>query len=180
MGIQIKSQRKDNCSIPPTEYNGNIYSGHSGNTESLNSNFCSVFTTRSCDECRRIEEASFPPISHINIDVNRVQLLLENLNVQKSTGPDCIPVRLCCPHISIIYIQQGCIPTEWNHANMVSIFKKSNQSMPSHYRPVSLTNIHCKQLQHIVYSHIFITIIYFAMHSNAFVKTDHHVKCNCF
>ena len=35
------------------------------------------------------------------------------------------------------------------------MFEKENHSLPSNYRPVSLTNICCKLLEHTIYSHIF-------------------------
>jgi len=161
----IKSQRKDNCSIPPIKHNGNIYSDHSSKAEALNDYFCSVFTTESCDELPSFQETPFPPITSINIDVNGVQRLLQNLNAQKSTGPDCIPARLlkelslelspALTHIFQASIQQGHVPTEWKNANIVPIFKKGSHSTPSNYRPVSLTSVCCKQLEHIIYSHIF-------------------------
>ena len=112
-----------------------------------------------------IDSVPFPSILPINISVNGVQQLLGNLNVHKSTGPDCIPARLLkelsmelAPALSHIFqasLQQGCIPTEWKKANIVPIFKKGNRSLPSNYRPVSLTSICCKQLEHIIFSHIF-------------------------
>ena len=142
-GLWTFIKSKDNYRIPPFEYVRNIYS----DAEALNSYFCSVFTTRSCDNSPRIEKASFPPISCNNINVYEVQLLLENLNMQKSTGLDCIPPRLLkklsfvAPALAHIFqpsMQQGFIPS---HANMVPIFKKGNHSMPSNYCPVSLTSI---------------------------------------
>jgi len=82
--------------------------------------------------------------------------------VHKSTGPDCIPAHLlkelstelapALTHIFQATLQQGCIPTEWKKA---TIFKKGNRSLPSNYRPMSLTIICCKQLEHIIFSHIF-------------------------
>jgi len=37
---------------------------------------------------------------------------------------------------------------------VVPIYKKGSHSQPSNYRPVSLTSICCKTLEHILYSHI--------------------------
>ena len=41
------------------------------------------------------------------------------------------------------------------NANVVPIFKKNDRSCPLNYRPVSLTSICCKLLEHIIYSNIF-------------------------
>ena len=40
----------------------------------------------------------------------------------------------------------------WREANVVPIFKKGDRSKPANYRPVSLTAICCKQLEHIIVS----------------------------
>ena len=52
-------------------------------------------------------------------------------------------------------LEQSCLPTEWENANVVPIFKKNDRSCSLNYRPVSLTNICCKLLEHIIYSNIF-------------------------
>jgi hypothetical protein len=46
-------------------------------------------------------------------------------------------------------INQGTIPPEWKEANVVPIFKKGDKSRASNYRPVSLTVVTCKMLEHI-------------------------------
>ena len=45
---------------------------------------------------------------------------------------------------------------DWKSANIVPIFKKGERHNPSNYRPVSLTCICSKLLEHIIYSHIFL------------------------
>ena len=61
------------------------------------------------------------------------------------------------PVLTLIYcasISQGTVPSDWKLANVVPIFKKGSKSCPSNYRPVSLTSICCKILEHIIYSSI--------------------------
>jgi len=43
------------------------------------------------------------------------------------------------------------LPSDWRRANIAPVFKKGNRSCPANYRPVSLTSIPCKILEHIVY-----------------------------
>ena len=45
-------------------------------------------------------------------------------------------------------------PTDWKTANVVPIFKKGDRSRPTNYRPVSLTSVVSKMLEHIVVSYI--------------------------
>ena len=51
-------------------------------------------------------------------------------------------------------INTGEIPKEWSLANICPLFKKGDGSLACNYRPVSLTCIPCKLLQHIVCSNI--------------------------
>ena len=122
--------------MPPIEFEGNIYSEHFDKAEPLSNYFCSIFTTGSRDNHPSLEDVFFPSIISINISVNGVQQLLRNLSVHKSTGPDCIPARLLkelnmklAPALTLIFqasLQQGCIPTEWEKANVAPIFKQGN------------------------------------------------------
>ena len=51
-------------------------------------------------------------------------------------------------------IDTGEIPKEWSLANICPLFKKGDRSLARNYRPVSLTCIPCKLLEHIVCSNI--------------------------
>ena len=48
----------------------------------------------------------------------------------------------------------GEIPKEWSLANICPLFKKGDRSLARNYRPVSLTCIPCKLLEHTVCSNI--------------------------
>ena len=52
-------------------------------------------------------------------------------------------------------LHQCCIPREWKFARVVPIYKKGDHSMSGNYRPISLTSICSKLLEHIIHSHIF-------------------------
>ena len=51
-------------------------------------------------------------------------------------------------------IDTGENPKEWSLANICPLFKKSDRSLACNYRPVSLTCVPCKLLEHIVCSNI--------------------------
>ena len=57
-------------------------------------------------------------------------------------------------HLSQQSIDTGEIPKEWSLANICPLFKKSDRSLACNYRPVSLTCVPCKLLEHIVCSNI--------------------------
>jgi hypothetical protein len=51
-------------------------------------------------------------------------------------------------------IDRGKIPDDWKEALVTPLFKKGDKSTHSNYRPVSLTSICSKVLEHIIHSHI--------------------------
>ena len=82
----------------------------------------------------------------------------------KASGPDEIPNRILqemstelAPPLAMIFnmsITSGQLPEDWRNANISPIFKKGNRHSPVNYRPVSLTSVCCKLLEHIVCSRI--------------------------
>ena len=61
------------------------------------------------------------------------------------------------PIVKIIFdrsLQTGKLPADWMKANVMPVFKKVEKSLASNYRPISLTCILCKVLEHILASNI--------------------------
>ena len=61
------------------------------------------------------------------------------------------------PALALLFqlsIDLGEIPEDWRQALVVPIFKKGDKHQSSNYRPVSLTSITCKLLEHILHSNI--------------------------
>ena len=52
-------------------------------------------------------------------------------------------------------IDTGKLPNDWLNANIAPVYKKGNVHLPENYRPVSLTCVSCKLLDHIICKHIF-------------------------
>ena len=103
--------------------------------------------------------------------------LLSNLKIYKATGPDDVPARLLkelaaelTPVFTLFFqtsLDQGKVPDDWRKANVVPIFKKGERSHPGNYRPISLTSISCKMLEHIVCSSVMDHLDGFRILSNA-------------
>ena len=49
-----------------------------------------------------------------------------------------------------ISINSGTIPGDWKKAIVVPIYKGGNRSVVQNYRPVSLTSVVCKQMEHVI------------------------------
>ena len=48
-----------------------------------------------------------------------------------------------------ISLNKSTIPSDWKIATMVPIYKGGDRSAVSNYRPISLTSVVCKQLEHV-------------------------------
>ena len=100
----------------------------------------------------------------IKIDLNGVIKLLSNLKPDKAAGPDSIkPLVLkqlkseIAPVECLLFdksLQTGKLPADWKKAQVCPLFKKGDKTDPSNYRPISLTCILCKVMEHIVASNI--------------------------
>ena len=79
-------------------------------------------------------------------------------------GPDQIPnifLKKTAIHTAelLTYIFNQSISShslqkDWLQANINPLFKKGNTNLAVNYRPVSLTCVCCKLLEHIIYSHV--------------------------
>ena len=88
----------------------------------------------------------------------------DGLNVHKASGPDGLNARVLkecsneiSPILALIYnesLARGKVPDEWRQANVSPAIKKGEKYDAANYRPVSLTCICCKTLEHILVSNI--------------------------
>ena len=52
------------------------------------------------------------------------------------------------------FLDQGIVPPDWKEANSLPLFKKGDKSLPEHYRPIFLTSLSCKILEHVGHSSV--------------------------
>ena len=100
----------------------------------------------------------------IKVSENGILKLLKDLNPHKAAGPDELkPLVLrelrevIVPMLVVIFqrsIETGWVAKGWNDANVCPLFKKGDKSIASNYRPISLTCILCKVLEHIFASNL--------------------------
>ena len=160
----IKSKKNDSSGVAPLTKNNVTYSESKQKADCLNEQFCSVFTEEDLGNLPTMENSPHPSMPTITITVEGVEKLLQNLNPRKASGPDGIPCRLLqslakelapgLTHLFITSLESGKIPEIWRHALVQPIFKKGDRSKAANYRPISLTCICCKLLEHIVRSAI--------------------------
>ncbi len=160
----IKARRQDSFGVAPLKHNGTIHSDSQTKSEILNAQFKSVFTPVEDGEIPRLSGTPYPEIKPLQIDVNGIAKLLKNLNVKKASGPDNVSCKILyeladelAPVLCCIFNQSlelGELPQVWTDANVTPLFKKGNRHIASNYRPVSLTCITCKIMEHVLCRHI--------------------------
>ena len=160
----IKSKKCESAGVVPLkDKNGITYSDAQTKANILNHQFSSVFNKdENADTIKQKETNPFPSMESIYISPEGVRKLLNGLQIHKATGPDEISTRLLkeladelTPVYTLLFqasVNQGIIPSDWKEANVVPIFKKGEKFKAENYRPVSLTSITCKVIEHIICS----------------------------
>ena len=160
----IKSQKQDSVGVAPLKENGTLQSTSKEKARILNNQFKSVFTSEDKTNIPTLSGPSTPTIRDLHVNSPGVAKLLARLQPKKASGPDNLPCRLLkelsneiAPMLTALFNQSlssGEIPEDWSHAFVAPIFKKGNHNVAENYRPVSLTSVCCKILEHIICRHV--------------------------
>ena len=160
----VKSRRCDNSGVAPLFKDGVLHSGSLAKANILNDQFTSVFTCENSENLPLLGESPHPAVPTFNISCAGVEKLLAGIKSHTASGPDALPAHFLklgsselAPIFTLLFnstLHQGKIPRDWKTANVTPIFKKGDNSKSSNYRPISLTSIVCKVLEHIIHSQI--------------------------
>ena len=139
---------------------GNSVTSDQDKTQLFNSYFCEVYTKEDLTDVPILSYRKEFSLSQCNLDLNKVQKQLSNLNVSKAPGPDNIHAKILyelrdilCTPLFIIFnksLLEERLPSQWKEAYTKPLFKKGKKDLVSNYRPVSLTSVCCKILERIV------------------------------
>ena len=162
----VKSKRTDLCGVSPLVDSKNvIHTDEEKLAELLNDQFTSVFSK----DDGKIPMPNDPPgtkMEDITITRNGIVKLLKDLNPHKASGPDGIGARIlkeCAEQVVdglvLLFnasLNQGKIPNEWKHAIVTPLYKggNKNRSKAENYRPISLTSVTSKILEHVIHSNV--------------------------
>ena len=160
----IKSKKQDSMGVAPLRHENQLVSSSKGKADILNNQFKSVFTKEDTAHIPSCGRSNIPTMPSISITEQGVNNLLHNLKPNKASGPDEIPARILrdfkhhiAPVLTIIFqksLSTGIVPTDWKTAIVCPVFKKGERYKASNYRPVSLTCICCKIMEHIIASQL--------------------------
>ena len=159
----LKTTKTENIGIPTLKSGQNICVSDKDKAEALNAQFKSVFTK---DDNITPDPGPSPyeQIPNLDIGENGVMKQLKALNTKKAGGPDELSARILhdtaediTSMLTYIFQQSfdtGTTPSDWTNALVSAIYKKGAKMTPANYRPISLTCLCCKIMEHIVLSHI--------------------------
>eukprot|EP00057_Strongylocentrotus_purpuratus_P010558 XP_011665032.1 PREDICTED: RNA-directed DNA polymerase from mobile element jockey-like [Strongylocentrotus purpuratus] len=160
----ISSLKKDANGIPTLKTDHGPATDSKMKATALNQQYQSVFTKEDTNHVPTKGTSQHPSMPCIEFNTDGIKKLLENLNPGKAPGPDQVPIRILreaaqqiAPVLQVIFTQSyvtGTLPQDWLTANTVAIYKKGNRSLPVNYRPVSLTCVTTKLMEHIIFHSI--------------------------
>lgn len=144
----------------------------------LNEQFVSVFSNPGI-------KISLSPTLHksemTDITINKAGVLkeLRRLKPHKASGPDDISPRillemadiLADPFVTLFQssLDKARVPKDWKTATVCPVYKKGEKHLAANYRPISLTCIVSKVLEHIIASHL----MTYADHQKILYKNQH-------
>ena len=141
-----------------------MISDSKGKATVLNNQFVSVFTRDPDTPPPDLGPSPHPTMEEIEVTENGVLKMLSRLKDHKAAGPDNISAKVLkelregiAPILTDIYqrsLERGELPNDWKEANICAAFKKGEKYKASNYRPISLTAICCKMLEHIIASNM--------------------------
>lgn len=145
----------------------------------FNKFFSSVFTQENYSNVPLFDDLDCPYMQPISITVEGIEALISNQKLSTSAGVDNINSKLLkntksissmiLYHIFTQSLSSGQLPRDWKIAKIVPIHKSGNKNSPDNYRPISLTCICCKILEHIISSSI-----YCHLETNKFFFANQH------
>ena len=160
----VKSKTKSTRIPEVMKLNNNISSNNLAKANMFDKYFFDQFSNKSTYDI----DIDFIKDDMFNIDFNctRVKQLLDNININKAPGPDgihdCV-LKNCsdslCRPLCIIFnllYNTGILPAEWKSANIVPVHKKGDKDLISNYRPISLTCLTSKIMEHIIQEELLI------------------------
>ena len=160
----IKKLNNNSVGVSDLLSNDKLYSDGKTKANILNDQFFSVFTNEDTSQIPTTKPFLNSKIKQLIITPEGVNKQLQNLNPNKASGPDQIPPWFLKEHANYLHdiltdlfqtsVDSGTIPKRWKEANICGVFKKGDKSDPANYRPVSLTCVCCKILEHIIHSHV--------------------------
>lgn len=155
----------------------------------LNDTFTQSFSSPKIpDQMPAISPTNYHFMDPIAFDATGIKSVIKKSKPKVSCGVDEIniiflqnTVEYCSIILQCIYSQSynsGTIPRDWKTGKVIPIHKTGSTHDPHNYRPISLTSVPCKIMEHVIYTHL----VTFLENNNFFTVTQHgfrkHFSCD--
>ena len=158
----VRKKTKSRQGVGPLRReDGGIVEDEKEMAEILNKYFSSVYSEKNSFREEPVQEEQVEhEMREVKITEKKIKEKIEKLKYNSAPGPDQIQPSLLqnlkeeiTLPLKIIFeksIQQGKIPEDWRKANITPIFKKGSKKDAGNYRPVALTSVCCKIMEHLI------------------------------
>ena len=164
--VKNKILTENNSSIGNLYINENDKTTTDNNKEmadALNKQFESVFNNNN-ETPPAVEADTNNVIKDFYVTRTGIIKFLKRQKSNKAMGADKISYKMLKPckeeiadYLTNLFnasLETGELPSDWKHAEIIPLYKKDDRLKPSNYRPISLTSLICKMLEHIIVSNI--------------------------
>jgi len=140
--------------------NGRIITDAIEKANTFNSYYSTVFSNEGNILHIQGENAGDPFTTDIKTIRRRIKVIGKN----KSVGPDQVSGEILqlggeamiayLARLLDVTMNNGTLPGYWKRATVIPIHKGGDRSLVTNYRPVSLTSVVCKQMEHVIASYL--------------------------
>lgn len=130
----------------------------------LNDTFIKSFSSSNYTQRPELQSYNHFAMDSITFDSHGIITIIDNLKLTSSHGIDGINSKFLKntkEYSSIILkcifsqsYHDGVLPEDWRTAAIIPVHKGGDKHSPSNYRPISLTCVPCKIMEHIIFSHL--------------------------
>jgi hypothetical protein len=102
--------------------------------------------------------------NNVQLDIKTIRRRIKAIWKNKSVGPDCVSGGILklggeaiIPYLARLLnvtINNGTLLCDWKRATVLPVHKGGVRLLITNYRPVSLTSIVCKQMEHVIASYL--------------------------
>ena len=141
--------KSSKTNIPVLKKDGVMHSTTQQKVEVLANTFAEKCKLDQCDDSPpTVTKETSASMSNFKFKPKEVRHILKNLKIEKATGKDQIPNRVlkaCSAELAsplcrlfTLCFDNTCFPSQWKHASVIPLHKRSSKSDPTMYRPISL------------------------------------------
>jgi hypothetical protein len=157
----VKRRRGSRANIPSIrDKKGRIITDPKEKANEFNAYYATVFNTP--DNIQLIPDGNI--VQTFAVDSKVIRRRIQRIGKNKSVGPDGIsgdilklggePMVPYLTRLLDITVNNGSIPDDWKKATVIPVHKGGDRSIIPNYRPVSLTSVICKQMEHAIATYL--------------------------